>query len=73
MATWTQADLDTICRAIAEGALIVYYQDRDGGQRRVQYQSRSELIQTKRMIERDLGLVPDRPNRRVAQHSKGLR
>jgi monoamine oxidase len=69
---WTQAQLDSLTAAIAEGVLSVMYQDRDGGIRRAQYRSLGDMLLLKRAMERELGVILDRPNRRLAQHDKGL-
>jgi hypothetical protein len=69
---FTQAQLTSLTNAIAEGALSVMYQDRDGGIRRVQYRSIDDMLMLQAKMERELGVRLDRPNRRLAQHSKGL-
>jgi len=69
---WTLAQYNSLCAAIAEGALSVQYFDRDGGQRRIQYRSLDDMLELKRRMERELGIVPDRPARRYAQYDSDL-
>lgn len=48
---WTQKDLDAIKTAIASGSKKVQYQDRS-----VEYNSLSELLRVKALIENELGM-----------------
>lgn len=68
MAAFSQADLDRIKRAIASGAMVVRYDDG----RQVTYRSMEELTQARAAIERELGILPAGPIRKVAAHSKGV-
>lgn len=47
---WTQADLDAIKAAIAGGSVKVKYADRE-----VQYQTLTDLLKIKNLIEKELG------------------
>jgi len=70
---WTLAQYQSLCAALAEGALSIQYFDRDGGQRRIQYRSNlDEMYDLKRRMERELGIVPDLPARRYAQYESDL-
>jgi hypothetical protein len=55
---WTQAQLDSLERAIAEGALIVKYEDRV-----VTYRSLGEMSRLRRTMRVALGIQDDRPDR----------
>ena len=66
MADFTQADLVAINEAIASGATEVKFADRT-----VKYRTLAEMLQTRKLIMRDLNGVA-RPNRVVASHGKGL-
>lgn len=63
---WTQAQLDALDEAIAQGALSVKYQDRV-----VTYRSLKEMLAVREMIRRQLGLSGDRVTL-LAKHSKGI-
>jgi hypothetical protein len=64
---WTTKDLDDLKRAIATGASSVQYEDR-----RVTYRSLAEMLQTRDLIETELGLRAKGPFRKQAVTSKGL-
>ena len=69
-AGWTQADIDTLKTAIAEGVLIVSF---DGPPKRtIQYQQLSEM---RKLLAEMIKCVngTDSPNRRLAQWDKGFR
>ena len=70
MATYTQAQYNTLVEAIAQGALAVKYGDKE-----VTYRSLAEMLKVKEMMATDLGLngtAPQDRGRRYAAHSKGL-
>ena len=62
---YSQADLDAIKAAIASGSVKVKYADRE-----VQYQSLTDLLKIKGLIERELGQGGSRIVYPV--HSKGV-
>lgn len=64
---WTQTQLDALEEAIAQGALIVRYADKQ-----VQYRSLDEMLQLRDMIRQELGLNKPGGRRLLANHSKGL-
>lgn len=66
MAKFTQEQLDAIESAIAEGALIVKYRDRE-----VTYRSLNEMLKIRDMMLKDLGQVA-KTDRRLSEFSKGL-
>lgn len=63
---FTQADLERLERAIAQGAKRVRYDDG----REVEYHSLSDLLKAKGIVEAALG--DGKPRRKVLAHSKGL-
>lgn len=64
---WTQADLDAIETAIAQGVEMVRYRDRV-----VNYRSLDEMLRTKQEIEQSLATTPMIRQFRV-NSSKGFR
>jgi hypothetical protein len=62
---WTQADLNALTAAIAQGAKKVKYSDKE-----VEYRSLAEMLQLRDLMQRELGL--SKPVRLFAKHSKGL-
>ena len=65
--SWTHTDLESLERAIAQGALRVRYADKE-----VEYRSLMEMLQLADVIRRSLGLVDSNAGRKFAQFSKGL-
>jgi hypothetical protein len=63
---WTAEDLAAIEAAIAKGALIVKYSDKE-----IRYRSLSEMLQIRDLIRVCLGL-DSRGARRVASTDKGF-
>lgn len=63
---WTQSDLDAIEKAIASGALMVRYNDKQ-----VTYRSISEMMQARDLIRKSLGKT-NATQRFKANFSKGL-
>jgi hypothetical protein len=55
MSVYTQADLDSLDRAIATGQLSVQF-----GDRRIQYRTMDEMLQARRHIESQLSSAPKR-------------
>lgn len=64
---YTQLEYDTLVKAIAQGALVVKYGDKE-----VTYRSLSDMLKLKGIIEAELTPAAVKPSRRFAQHSKGL-
>lgn len=62
---FSQTDLDAINTAIASGTMKVKYADRE-----VQYQTLSDLLKIKGLIEKELGVTGKRFTYPV--HSKGV-
>ena len=71
MATFTQAQLDSLLAAIAEGALRVKYQDKE-----VEYRSLNDMLKLKQLMEDDLaaqaGETTGGGRRTVAVYGSGL-
>ena len=69
MSNWTPAHLKKLEEAIAKGVMSVQYEDR-----RIQYRSLAEMMQTRDLIKAELGVSKQtRGNRRrFARHDKGL-
>lgn len=65
--TWTSSQLDSLERAIAEGALVVKYEDRV-----VTYRSQGEMSRLRSVMRRALGLERDKPDRRRVTVNKDL-
>lgn len=68
---WTETDLQALERAISEGAKVVQYQDR-----RVEYQSLSDMLRLRSIMRAELGMTTTQSGigaRRYASHTKGLR
>lgn len=65
--TFTQAQHDALEAAIAEGVLVVVYEDR-----KVTYRTQTEMERALRRIKLALGLIEDRPDRRLSSHKKGV-
>jgi hypothetical protein len=63
---WTQAQLDALDEAIANGVLTVKYQDRT-----VTYRSLDEMLKLRETMRQELGLTEGRV-RLFAKHSKGI-
>lgn len=65
---YTTLEYETLVKAIAQGALIVKYGDKE-----ITYRSLNEMQRIKKEMEAELGLnATKKPSRRFAQHSKGL-
>lgn len=60
-------DLDSLESAIAQGAMQVKYSDRQ-----INYRSLDDMIRTRNMMRKELGIIPSKPNRKYASVSKGL-
>lgn len=65
---WTQAQLDNLEAAIAEGALVVQYEDR-----KVTYQSLGDMLKLRKMMRVALGLEGSARILKPSAFSKGLR
>lgn len=65
--SFTQADLDKIERAIAQGAGVVRVRYRD---REVEYRGLDEMLRARDLIKRELGLAK-KTHRIYPKHSKG--
>lgn len=65
--TWTTADYNTLCAAIASGARKVKYEDKE-----VEYRSLNEMLRIRKQMEAELGLNSGRPRRRMASFHKGV-
>lgn len=63
---YTIDQYNSLLAAIAQGALIVKYADKE-----VQYRSLDEMNRIKKQMEASLG-IKNKPTVRYAQHSKGL-
>jgi len=63
--SWTQKHLDALEQAIAEGARVVRYNNKE-----VTYRTLDEMIRIRDMMRRDLGLV-ETNTRLLAGFSKG--
>jgi len=64
---YTTLEYDTLVKAIAQGALVVKYGDKE-----VTYRSLSDMLKLKKLMEDELTPSTVKPARRYAQHSKGL-
>lgn len=64
---WTQAQLDALDSAIAEGALTVKYQDKS-----ITYRSLDEMMRVRNMMAESMNVSSGNQSRRVAEFSKGL-
>lgn len=64
---YTTLEYETLVRAIAQGALVVKYGDKE-----VTYRSLSDMLKIKGQMEAQLTPATVKPSRRYAQHSKGL-
>ena len=60
MAIYTQLQYDTLCAAIAQGALEVKYADKQ-----VTYRSLDDMIRIKSLMEADLGLSSSGSSRAI--------
>lgn len=67
MAGFTQAQLDALEEAIAEGALSVRYRDRT-----IEYRSLEEMLRIRDKIKKELGQTR-KTTRIQAEFSKGLK
>lgn len=65
---FTTAQLFALESALAQGVLTVEYPDR----RKVTYRSQAEMLELRRKMRYDLGLITDRSGRKYAEHSKGF-
>lgn len=69
---FTREQLDILEAAIAQGALDVNY-----GDKRVTYRSLNEMLRTRDLLKKELGLAGNsgtkNSNRRFAVHGKGLK
>lgn len=65
--TWTQAQHDSLARAIAEGALTVQYEDR-----RTTYRSLEDMLTLLGLMKKDLGLVATSSYVVKASHDKDV-
>lgn len=68
MASFTQEQFDALNAAIAEGALTVKYSDKE-----VTYRSLNDMLRTRALIAKDLGLLCDNAGRRYAVYNSGLK
>lgn len=64
--SFTLEEYETLGRAISSGTTSVRYQDRT-----VTYRSLDEMVRTRNLMARELGLVRG-PNRVLASFDKGL-
>lgn len=64
---FTIEQVETLEKAIAQGATSVQYADK-----RVSYRNLDEMVQTLQMMKTELGILKSSSNRKLAQHSKGL-
>ena len=64
---YTTLEYDTLVKAIAQGALIVKYGDKE-----VTYRSLSDMLKLKKLMQDELTPSAAKPSRRYAQHAKGL-
>lgn len=65
---YTTDQYNQLIAAIAQGALIVKYADKE-----VTYRSLNEMLRLKQGMEKDLGISPgNRPTRKYAVFRKGL-
>ena len=69
----TQAQLDAICNAIANGASYIEYQDRAGGRKVKRYMSLDEMLAVKRQLQAELNPNLNKRNIHLSGHRKGLR
>lgn len=65
--SFKQSDLDSINKAIASGALTVEFSDR-----KVTYRSFNEMLKTKQLIEKELGLNKNKIKKITPSYSKGF-
>lgn len=65
---FTQQQLDTLDAAIAQGALVVKYGDKE-----VTYRSLTDMIRLRNMMAESLGVLAPTAGRKFAQFSKGLK
>lgn len=63
---WTSDDYVALCKAIATGAQMVMY-----GNKQVMYKSTEDMLRVKREMEKELGYT-SATSRKKAQFSKGL-
>ena len=64
---YTTDQYETLVQAIAQGATRVKYADKE-----VQYNSLTDMLRLKRLMEIDLGLISGAPTTKYAKFSKGL-
>jgi hypothetical protein len=67
LSTFTQAKLDALEDAIAEGALTVKYADKQ-----ITYRSLAEMMQIRDLMRKELGVTKSGNRRVYAKFSKGL-
>lgn len=67
--SYTLEQYETLCKAIAEGALRVKYQDKE-----VEYRSLTDMLKIKGLMEAELGLIDNDNNarRKVGVYGSGL-
>lgn len=65
---FTTAQLQALEAAMARGVLTVRYAD--GTQ--TTYRSQAEMLELRRKMRYDLGLITDRSGRKYAEHTKGF-
>jgi hypothetical protein len=63
---WTEDDYVALCKAIATGAQMVMY-----GNKQVMYKGTEDMLRVKREMERELGYTSS-TSRKKAQFSKGI-
>jgi len=64
---WTQEELQKLEAAIAQGARVVKYADKE-----VEYRSLKEMLQIRDEIKKELGLISSSNLRKVGIFDKGL-
>jgi hypothetical protein len=66
---FTQSQYDALCAAIASGAKQVMY-----GNKLVMYNSLADMLNVKKMMEKDLGIgaIDKAPGRKFGSFDKGL-
>ncbi len=67
MSAWTTDDLEKLEKAIAQGTLRVQYADK-----LIEYRTLSDMLRTRDLMRKDLGIITKNSGRKWAEHSKGL-
>jgi hypothetical protein len=67
MATYTTEQYNTLCEAIAQGALKVKYADKE-----VEYRSLNEMLRIRDLMAEELGLKKSGSGRLFANFNKGF-